>query len=48
VSGWLARFLISDLAASSMSPQNKRFNTGQSVGTYQGYPLRDWYRADSW
>jgi hypothetical protein len=37
--------------SASAAPQKDRRDAGQSAqgsGTYAGYPLSDWYRANSW
>ena len=36
-------------SANAAPPSDRGDAAGQtSGGTYQGYPLRDWYRPDSW
>ena len=48
----LAIFVIAPavLASAHAAPRSERGNAaGQnSSGTYQGYPLSEWYRTDGW
>jgi hypothetical protein len=34
--------------AANAAPRSDQSEAQTSGGTYQGYPLRDWYRPDSW
>jgi len=36
-------------SANAAPPSDRRDSAGQNYrGTFQGYPLTEWYRADSW
>jgi hypothetical protein len=49
----LAGFIVAPalIQSAGAAPQNNRRDAGQSAqsnGTYGGYPLSEWYRADRW
>jgi hypothetical protein len=40
--------LASTIASPALAQRPPTAQQGALGGTYQGYPLTDWYRADSW
>jgi hypothetical protein len=46
----LATFVFAPLASAHAAPRTERGNAaGENAGgTYQGYPLSEWYRTDGW
>jgi hypothetical protein len=43
-----AAMLASAIAAPALAQRAPTGPQGAQGGTYQGYPLTDWYHADSW
>jgi len=43
-----AAMLASAIASPALAQRASTTQQGAQGGTYQGYPLSDWYRADSW